>query len=288
MRWTQLRGTATLRSPINKETCVKATVKLFRILGAIVFVLFRVSAPQTASATNSTTFWTPMTPDVQPYGVLHLGMDNYFRLGQGSPGTLPTDFTVATIGVLPFKKLQMEVGIDYFATTGHPWLFNAKIGTPENAWFKGQPALQVGISNAQKRFQTNRADTNILFAVIGKTIPKIGRFSIGPYLGNHATLVSSAGKGDNFGFMAAFDRGFLPAKGSDGEYNKLVFAIDYASGENALGGGGGGFYYYFTKDISLLVGPTFFNDRGINGRWKLTTQLDVNLNLLKLFGKRGH
>ncbi len=214
-----------------------------RIFTTLAFVSLMVSVSHTASATNSTTFWTPMTPDIQSYGVLHFGIDSYFRLGQGSPATLPTDFTVATIGVLPFKKLQMEVGIDYFATTTHPWLLNAKIGAPENAWFKGQPALQVGICNAQKKFETNRVDANILFAVIGKTIPKIGRFSIGPYLGNHATLVSSAGRPDNFGFMAAFDRGFLPAKDSDGEYNKVVFAIDYASGKNARGGGGGGLYY---------------------------------------------
>ncbi len=86
--------------------------------------------------------------------------------------------------------------------------------------------------------------------------------------------------------MVAYDRGFHPVKGKSGavDYNKLVFAADYASGKNILGCGGGGLYYYFTKDIDLLVGPTFFNDQGINGKWKLSVQLDVNLP--KLFGRK--
>jgi hypothetical protein len=230
-----------------------------------------------------------MTPDMQPFGVLHLGIDNYFRAPQDLPGTLPTDFTVFTIGVLPFKKLQMEAGLDYFADTAHPWLFNGKIGAPEGALFKGAPALQVGIFNATKRFKTSRVDTNILFGVIGKTFAPLGRFSIGPYWGNHATLVSSSGQAENVGVMVAFDRGFFLGKSTDGaEYNKLVLACDYASGKNPLGGGGGGLYYFFTKDISVLVGPTFFNDQGINGKWKLTVQVDMNVNLLKLFKRERH
>jgi hypothetical protein len=61
------------------------------------------------------------------------------------------------------------------------------------------------------------------------------------------------------------------------EYSRLVFAADWASGKNYIGGGGAGLYYYFTKYISLLTGPVFFNDKTINGEWKWTTQLDVNI-----------
>ena len=57
-------------------------------------VLFLAS---TAFATPSTTFWTPMTPDIQPFGVIHLGIDNYFRTKNGSEefanGQFPTDLT---------------------------------------------------------------------------------------------------------------------------------------------------------------------------------------------------
>ena len=60
------------------------------------------------------------------------------------------------------------------------------------------------------------------------------------------------------------------------EYNKWTFAADYASGKNFIGGGGFGMYYFFTKDISLLTGPVWFNDHVINGQWKWTVQLDIN------------
>lgn len=79
----------------------------------------------------------------------------------------------------------------------------------------------------------------------------------------------------------AFDRGFMPVKDKAGnEYNKLVFAADYASGKNALGGGGAGLYYYFTKDISLLTGPVWFNEKVINGNitaWRIKEVAEVNV-----------
>jgi hypothetical protein len=59
--------------------------------------------------------------------------------------------------------------------------------------------------------------------------------------------------------------------------NRVVLAADYESGYNAVGADGGGVYYHFTPDISLLVGPTVFQDTQINGKWKISTQLDINL-----------
>jgi hypothetical protein len=77
--------------------------------------------------------------------------------------------------------------------------------------------------------------------------------------------------------MVAFDHGFMPVKDAAGaEYSKWVFAADYASGKNAIGGGGVGIYYYVTKDVSLLTGPVWFNEKAINGAMKWTTQLDIN------------
>ncbi len=236
-----------------------------------------------AHATPSTTYWTPMTMDIQPYGVLHLGVDNYFtvfRKASNGGGSFPTDFGL-TMGVLPFDKLQMEVGVDLLESSDYPLFFNAKIGTPEDALFKGSPTLQAGIFNVGTK--SNVTDQNIVYAVVGKTIPGIGRVAVGPYIGNKKVLVDKNGDKENAGFMAAFDRGFIPVKDKDGnEYNKIVLAADYASGKNAIGGGGVGLYYYFTKNISLLTGPVWFNDEGINGKWKWTIQLDINL---PIFGK---
>jgi len=235
-----------------------------------------------ADATSSTTYFTPMTLDLQAPGVFHLGIDNYFTVGRSSAngaGAFPTDFTLPEIGFAISPKLLVECGVDYFAATTYPWFFNAKIGLVEDSLFKGQPAFEIGIFNVgTKSSGPSRTNYDIGFLVLGKTFPGIGRVSAGPYWGNHATMVSSEGGSQNVGFMLAYDRAFVPAKDKAGnEFNRLVLAGDYASGKNVIGGGGFGLYYFFTKDISLLAGPVWFNDSGLNGTWKVTVQLDVNL-----------
>jgi hypothetical protein len=251
-------------------------VKMLAAAAAIVAM-----ACGTAMATPSTTYWTPMTLDIQSYKVMHLGIDNYFtvdkKASSGDQGAFPTDVGL-TIGVLPFEKIQMEVGIDANYPSDNPYMSNAKIGAPEDALFKGAPTLQVGIFNAGTKDKVT--NQNIVYGVVGKTIPMVGRLSVGPYIGNSAVLKDANGEKENTGFMVAFDRGFVPAKDAAGsEYNKVVLAADYASGKNAIGGGGVGVYYFFTKDISLLTGPVWFNEKAINGTWKWTTQLDINLPL---------
>ena len=254
-------------------------MKKLSVLTVTLVSLFLLSG--FAYATPSTTYWTPMTLDIQPYGVLHLGVDNYFtvfRKADNGGASFPTDFGL-TMGVLPFEKLQMEVGVDLLESSNYPLYFNTKIGTPEDALFKGSPTLQLGIFNLGTK--NNVTNQNIVFGVIGKTIPGIGRISAGPYIGNKKVLIDKNGDKENTGIMVAFDRGFMPVKDKNGnEYNKLVFAADYASGKNAIGGGGVGLYYFFTKDISLLTGPVWFNEEAINGKWKWTIQLDINLPLL--------
>jgi hypothetical protein len=237
-----------------------------------------------AFATPSTTYWTPAVMDIQPYGVLHIGVDNYFTVfmtGKGGASAFPTDVGL-TMGVLPFKKLQMELGIDLLEPSDYPVYFNAKLGVPEDALFKWSPSLNVGVFNIGAK--KDATDMNIIYGVVGKTIPKVGRIHVGPYYGNRNAqtfFIKEAGD-DDLGVMVGFDRGFLPRKDKDGnEFNRLVLAADYASGKNALGGGGAGIYYYFTKDISLLTGPVWFNEPSLNGEWKWTIQLDINAGLLK-------
>jgi hypothetical protein len=272
---------AFIRSPFKINDEKEKMMKRVKVLAAAVALV--AMACGSAMATPSTTYWTPMTLDIQAYKVAHLGIDNYFEINKsktaGDVNALPTDIGL-TIGVLPFEKIQMEVGVDALYTTDDPYSFNAKIGAPEDALFKYSPALQVGIfgvgTNSKKG--TVRTDQNVLYGVIGKTIPMVGRLSVGPYVGNKDVLVNASGEKENTGFMVAFDRGFLPTKDAAGnEYNKVVFAADYASGKNAIGAGGAGIYYFFTKDISLLTGPVWFNEKAINGAWKWTTQLDINL-----------
>jgi hypothetical protein len=237
-----------------------------------------LAAAGVAMATPSTTYWTPMVMDIQGFKVVHLGVDNYFtvektKTDSGAVNSLTTDVGL-TVGVLPFEKIQMEIGIDGLYPSDFPYYFNSKIGAPEDALFKGAPALQIGIFGVGTESKVNQ---NVVYGVIGKTIPVLGRVTVGPYIGNAGVLKDSNGNVKNAGFMVAYDRGFMPVKDAAGnEYSKIVLAADYASGKNAIGGGGVGVYYYFTKDISFLTGPVWFNDKGINGAWKWTTQVDFN------------
>src|SRR2546422_9546803 len=94
--------------------------RLGRSIIPIVFLSLFVEG--TVFATPSTTYWTPSTSDVPPFNVWHIGVDNYFRLyqtnveqptgtGAAGPGAFFTDLGL-TVGVLPFEKLNMEVGTD--------------------------------------------------------------------------------------------------------------------------------------------------------------------------------
>lgn len=149
----------------------------------------------------------------------------------------------------------------------YPYYLNAKLGTPEDSLFKGSPALNVGIFNVGTK--SGVTDYDIVDFIVGKTLPfSLGRLHAGYYTGNSDVLVSSSGKKENDGFMVAYDRYLYK--------DKVLLGADYASGKNAIGGGGVGLYYYFTKDISILVGPVWFNDKRLNGDTKWTTQFDAN------------
>lgn len=242
-----------------------------------------------ASATPTTTYWTTASSDIQPYKVLHIGIDNYFTVSRRAERSdLPTDIGL-TIGVLPYEKLQLEVGIDYLEPTTDPFTFNAKLGTPEGALFEGSPAINVGIFNvgtdskAASEDGDGRTDQNIVDFIIGKTLPGgLGRVHAGVYYGNSKVLVDRNGDKENTGYMIGWDMGIVREKEHDGgEYHKWVFAADWASGKNAIGGGGIGVYHYFTKNISLLTGPVWFNEPvavGVNegAKWVWTTQIDIN------------
>jgi hypothetical protein len=247
-----------------------------KIVLATIASALTLLAATAAMATPSTTYWTPMVMDIQGYKVGHLGIDNYFAVEQpkGSVDALSTDVGL-TVGVLPFEKIQMEIGIDALYPSINPYSFNAKIGAPEDVLFKYSPALQVGIFGVGTKNKVTNQD--VVYGVIGKTIPVLGRVTVGPYIGNKEALNFGGTRTDHTGIMVAFDHGFLPVKDAAGsEYSKVVLAADYASGKNAIGGGGAGLYYYFTKDVSLLTGPVWFNEKAINGTWKWTTQIDIN------------
>lgn len=237
---------------------------------------FMIALSGVSLATPSTTYWTPCVMDIQPYGVWHIGIDNYFTLNTNASTPAPTAFPTdvgLTVGVIPAGPLQAEVGIDVIQPSVDPYFLNGKIGMAEGLLFPGAPAWNVGIFNVGLN-QTTQGQ-NIVHLELGKDFGLLGRLHVSPYYtGNFSKLGLGS---DNSGWMIGYDKGFAPAKDSAGEYNKMVFAADYASGNNALGGGGVGLYYYFNRAISLLTGPVFFNSQALNGSWKWTTQLDINI-----------
>jgi hypothetical protein len=239
-----------------------------------------------SKATPSTIIWIPSV-DFQTYKTLHLGIDNYIRTekdADGLRGAGVYDFGL-TVGVSPFQKLQVEIGVDYLSMgdlvyDDHPLYFNGKIGTPESALFKGSPAIAIGAYNFGTK--NNLTNYNIGYALIAKTLPIVGRLSVGYYIGNEKLLVNSKldseGKAikDNKGIMASWDRSMKEIS------DKLWLAIDYQQGNNYLGALNVGFSWAFSSKVSVIFGYDIYNDNDVlynftdANKNTFTTQLDIN------------
>jgi hypothetical protein len=230
-------------------------------------------------ATPSTIIWIPSV-DFQGFNSWHLGIDNYIRTqsDNGVRGAGMYDAGI-TVGVLPFKKFQAEVGIDYLSMGDHiydaqPIYFNGKLGLPEGALFKGAPALALGAYNFG--LKSNLTNYNIIYGVIAKTVPFVGRLSAGYYSGNDKLLLNSNGAKDNTGLLLSWDR---PMKEIS---DKLWFAVDYQSGKNYLGALNFGFSWAFSDKVSVIVGYDIYNDHKVlynstnSNQNTFTTQLDIN------------
>lgn len=239
-------------------------------------------------ATPTSLFWTNCITDVEPTGKGNIDVDNYFtvfnRRGHGQ--SFFPDVGIV-IGIFSWADLHAEAGIDYLGGADDPLFFNAKVGMEENKLFRHAPAFSLGVFNIGTRTEgPNKTNQNIFDYIFGKTLPDWigGRLFVGGFLGNEAM-----GK-DQQGFMIGYLRSFCPAKDCRGrDYYKWEFAADYASGKNTIGGGGFALIYYFTPTISLESGPVWFNSAEINGTWKWSVQLDINVTIFKknIFGLKS-
>lgn len=253
-------------------------------------------ASSAALATPSTQIWIPST-DVKGFKEIHVDIDNYTRFsGSKENGWNPNLYNIGlSAGVLPSENIKLELGVDFLksgyqddATYGYdraPFYFNAKLGTPEDGFgIKGLPAIAVGAYNLGTYEKLEKGLTtrqNIVYGLVAKTLPVIGRVSAGGYYGSERAL----GKGANSGIMASIDRSMPEIS------DKLWLAVDYMSGNNVNGEVSVGGSWAFTKNISLIVGAVFFNPfykvsasdpsngngGNINpgGKPALTTQLDI-------------
>jgi hypothetical protein len=244
----------------------------------ICLVLCSLSNELTFS-TPSTQIWIPST-DFQKWKTMHLGLDNYIRTsninGVRGAGIFDAGFTT---GLLPFEKFQGEIGVDYLYMgdsnyDNHPIYFNAKIGFPEDAFFKGFPAIALGAYNFG--LKTNLTNYNIIYGEIAKTIPILGRLSVGYYTGNDKVLVDENLKKANNGVLLSWDRTMTEIS------DKLWLAVDYQGGKNYLGALSFGASWAFSKNVSVIFGYDIYNNKNAyyntsnQNANTFTAQVDIN------------
>src|SRR3989338_10009609 len=192
------------------------------------FIAYGVIPLTAVYATPSTHIWAPST-DVQPFKKWHLTSDFYVPTENDASDVRPDTVTNLglTVGVLPFKKLNAEVGFDHKSGTGvdnYPMYFNTKIGIPEDAYGKFFPAVAFGIYDVGTK--KDRTDFNVVYGKIGKTLSvadlPLGRFSLGYFRGN-SKLLKYGEKKDNAGVLACWERTMTEIS------DKLWVAVDYQS-----------------------------------------------------------
>ena len=248
---------------------------------ALILGLVCVGTASWVAATPSTQIWIPST-DIQPFNVWHLGLDNYDRssskshlkAGERDPNAYDAGITV---GVLPFDLVKAEVGVDYLvngtAYDDDPFYFNAKVGIAEDAICTNMPALAVGGfnfgTNTRKESAT-RTDQNIVYGLVAKTLPVVGRLSAGGYYGNREVLLGVDGKAANDGVLVSWDRTMSEIS------DKLWLAVDYMGGGNALSGLSFGASWAFAKNVSVIFGYDVWDKPSLAGENTFTIQLDIN------------
>jgi hypothetical protein len=262
--------------------------KITKILMLAISLLVVTSGA--ALATPSTQIWIPST-DIQAYKTVHLGIDNYFRAASNPNSVTGRDANVMdiglTVGVLPFEKLQMEIGFDFLSMAGnpndnHPWSANVKLGTPEDSLFKFSPAIAVGMYNIGPSQLDDNAPLvvsgqNIVYGLVARTLPAIGavpslgRLSAGYYRGGARALCDpNGGTNANNGVLLSWDRTMSEIS------DKLWLAVDYMGGNNVDGAVSFGASWAFSKNVSVIFGYGIYKEIALAGKNTFTTQLDIN------------
>lgn len=233
------------------------------------------AAATTATATPSTTFWTPATTYTQPFLVPHLTYDTYVA----EQGWMANDYGL-TIGVLPFEKLQGEVGIDLFLPgyVQNGLYLNGKLTLPEGAYASWQPGVSIGIQSVG--FKKDISNYDHLHLSVSKAFAGVGTFVVGGYHGLNKTLYTIPGESaSQTGFMAAYTSPDININLPG--LQKVAIIADYASGKNGFAGGGVGAAIYFSPAVQLLTGPVFLADGAYATNLMWSVQLDVDVELLK-------
>ena len=122
---------------------------------------------------------------------------------------------------------------------------------------------------------------DILYAQAQHSLPFGGFVSAGGYYGlTPALLTSSAGDVQRAGFIGGV--GSPDINVNLPWLQKITLAADVQTGKNAFGAAGAAASFYFTDKVSVLMGPVYFFDQGLQpgGRQVMwTVQLDIDMPL---------
>ena len=253
--------------------CLKKEIKMKKIFW-VLLILTQLGIAPRAFATATTLIWAPST-DVQPYKKWHVTADFYVPTESNADGSRANTITNAglTVGVLPFEKLNAEVGFDaksgYGSLDKYPMYFNAKVGIPENAYGKYFPAFAVGIYDIGT--EADKTNDNVFYARFAKSFSwkglDLGRLSAGYFVGNNRLLVHG-GKKDNQGGLFAWERTMKEVS------DKLWICAEYQGSESSYGAMNLGFSWKFSDNVALLCGYQMYNDPNLANAFTIQTDID--------------
>lgn len=253
-----------------------------------------------ALATPSTLIWAPST-DIQPYGKIHLTVDNYTPVRSrdhcdsqlyvqqvyGPTFSLLSDKAENNLLANlwdPLGKIMAETGFDYkkgFGPTLDKWpvYFHFKFGVAEGALsrfscplgsIKSMPAFAIGAYDLG--YKHNFTNYNVWYLRGAKTLKlgkiNLGRFSAGYFNGNGRLLRDKNNERDNAGLMLAWDRTMCEIS------DRLWLSVDYQGTQSAYGALNYGLSWKFTNNISAILAYDVYNNP--NAKNTVTFQLDVD------------
>lgn len=243
-------------------------------LAVAISVFILVIEPAWSTAT--THIWAPST-DIQTFKLWHITGDFYLPSQKDAVGNrLPAITNIGlTVGILPFKKLNAEIGFDHKSGLGiadnYPLYGNFKVGVPENALGKFFPALAAGIFDIGTK--KDWTDYNVIYGKLAKSInvkgTSLGRFSLGYFAGNKKLLLDDKGEKDNSGVMIAWEKTISEIS------DKLWICLDYMGTKSSYGSFNFGVSWKFAPNVAMIGGYDLYNNTDLPGTFTLQVDIDI-------------
>jgi hypothetical protein len=248
---------------------------LIKILPTVVISTF-ILVSEPVWSTGTTHIWAPST-DVQAYKLWHITGDFYLPSQKDAIGNrLPTVTNIGlTVGILPFKKINAEIGFDHKSGLGiidnYPLYGNFKVGLPENTFGKFIPALAAGIFDIGTK--KDRTDYDVIYSKLAKSInvkgSSLGRFSLGYFAGNKKLLLDDKGQKDNSGLLIAWERTMSEIS------DKLWICMEYMGTKSAYGSFNFGASWKFAPNVALIGGYDLYNNTDLPDTFTLQVDIDI-------------